>query len=328
MRLFIFLSGFLLLFSCGISKDSKEAKKSPAKVADPASPKADAAFWKSWGDGQAELASYSLAYPRYGSARPGTAVTIFVSETFANSLRVKSDPGIRGKEDEFQVMKLNLIEDFQTGIYDYNLMLSSFVALESVNGRPPGVLSKATWSSQEWCGNLFKEAVVEEGVVRVSSHSYFDGEGDQEVREVTPLGALASEDALMVWARGMAWPVLQSGQSLTVPALGALQGARFKKGPVRVGKLELSRSAQSRKIAVPAGEFEVEEFTAVFDGGPRRTYLVEKVAPHRIVSYGDSDGLKAELLAVERMKYWELNKPEGLSALGKLKLLPRPARTM
>jgi len=185
------------MLGCGGGKGPETA----AVVAEPkdaASPVYDAAFWKTWGDGFAELTSYDLQYPRYGAPRPGVAVSIFVAETFANSLRVKSDPGVRDKKDEFPVMKLNLVEDFQTGIYDYNLMLQSFVALEGVNGRPAGVLTKVAWSSQEWCGNLFKQALLDKGAVRVTSHSYFDGEGDQTLNEATPAAAVLSEDALML----------------------------------------------------------------------------------------------------------------------------------
>jgi len=99
-------------------------------------PAFDAAFWKQWGDGQAELSGYDLTFPRYGQLRRGVAVTIFVTETFSNTLRVKADPGKHPPSDEFPVMKLNLIEDYQTGVYDYNDMTSSFVALAPVNGRP------------------------------------------------------------------------------------------------------------------------------------------------------------------------------------------------
>ena len=82
-------------------------------------------FWDVWGDGKAELAAYDLTYPRYGESREGVAVTIFVTETFSDSMRVKADPGLHPKSDEFPVMKLNLVEDFPTGIYDYNLMTSA-----------------------------------------------------------------------------------------------------------------------------------------------------------------------------------------------------------
>ena len=41
--------------------------------------------------------------------------------------------------DVIQVLKLNTVEDFQTGIYDYNLMTSSWTALQPAPGRPlPG----------------------------------------------------------------------------------------------------------------------------------------------------------------------------------------------
>src|SRR5262249_61482614 len=82
------------------------------------------AFWKQWGDGRGELCGYDLETPRYGSIRHGTAVTIFVTETFSNALRVKADPGRHPKRDEFPVMKLNLVQDFATGIHDYNLLTS------------------------------------------------------------------------------------------------------------------------------------------------------------------------------------------------------------
>src|SRR5262245_11906874 len=72
-------------------------------------------FWKHWGDNRAELSGYELVFPRYGTLRKGTAVAIFVTETFSSSLRVKSDPGKHPASDEFPVMKLNLVEDFSTG---------------------------------------------------------------------------------------------------------------------------------------------------------------------------------------------------------------------
>ena len=88
-------------------------------------PAFDGSFWKQWGDGQAELAGYDLIFPRYGHPRRGVAVAIFVTETFSNSARVKADPGKHPASDQFPVMKLNLVKDFQTGIYDYNTMTSS-----------------------------------------------------------------------------------------------------------------------------------------------------------------------------------------------------------
>ena len=58
-----------------------------------AGPAAADDFWAHWGDGKAELNGYRLTQPRYGAKRAGTAVLIFVTEDFSDSLRVKADPG-------------------------------------------------------------------------------------------------------------------------------------------------------------------------------------------------------------------------------------------
>ena len=88
----------------------------PIAVSAASLPSYDQAFWSIWGDGQAELAGYDLTIPRYNQPRRGVAVTIFVTETFSNSARVKSDPGKHPPSDEFPVMKSNLVKDYQTGI--------------------------------------------------------------------------------------------------------------------------------------------------------------------------------------------------------------------
>lgn len=278
------------------------------------SPQYDGAFWSTWSDGQAELTSYDLTYPRYGALRKGTAVAIFVTETFANADRIKADPGRRAPSDQFPVMKLNLIENFQTGIYDYNLQISTFVALESVNARPAGASVKVTWSSQEWCGNLFKSAIFNESSIRVASFSYFDGEADQSTTMPYPEGGI-SEDALMLWARGMARPVLKPGERKQLPMMISLQLSRFDQGPARWDTVELTRSAETQN----SNGIEVETYTATV-GNRSRTYLVEKAPPHRVVEYSTSDGVLASMLASERMKYWEMNTPDGVKQLEKLKL--------
>ena len=83
-------------------------------------------FWDHWGDGSAELAGYRLTQPRYGQARRGEAVFVTVTEEFTRATRVKSDGG---HGDEYPILKLNEVRDFQTGVYDYNVLTSSFLAL-------------------------------------------------------------------------------------------------------------------------------------------------------------------------------------------------------
>ncbi|HKW97601.1 MAG TPA: hypothetical protein VJN43_07690 [Bryobacteraceae bacterium] len=286
----------------------------------------DAAFWKIWSDGQAELSGYDLTFPRYGHPRRGVAVTVFVTETFSNSLRVKADPGKHPATDEFPVMKLNLVKDFQTGVYDYNTMTSSFIALAPVNGRTEGSATKISFSSQEWCGQTYQQLLFDAGSIRSTSHSYFDGDADQQNSLDYPAGGF-SEDEWLLWARGMAGPHLAPGERRDVRMLRSLETVRLQHVPDSWMHATLSRSAATKRLSVPAGSFQVETYTIRAPGGTDRTIYVEAVSPHRIVRWETSAGERADLLGSQRMKYWQMNGPGYESALKKLGLSPRPPRT-
>jgi len=287
-------------------------------------PSYDQAFWSTWGDGQAELAGYDLSIPRYNQPRRGVAITIFVTETFSNSARVKADPGKHPPSDEFPVMKLNLVKDYQTGVYDYNEMTSSFVALQPVNGRAAGSPTKISFSRQEWCGNTYHQLLFDPKSIRAARHSYFDGDADPQ-RELNYAPDGIAEDAMMHWARGMAAPALNPGQSRSLPLLPAL--ASQKSIEAAWITATLSRSLKPQSITVPAGTFVVEVMTIRLPGKQSRTFYVEQAAPHRIVKWESSAGERGELLKSDRMKYWEMN-PEGYEkALSRIGLARRPPRT-
>jgi hypothetical protein len=286
----------------------------------------DQAFWKTWGDGQAELNAYELVKTHYKEPRRGVAVAIFVTEPFSNSARVKADPGKHPTEDVFPVMKLNLIKDFQTGIYDYNDQTSSFLALSPVNGKPAGTLTKLTFSSQEWCGNVFHQLLFDQKGVRLTRHSYFDGEGDQQTTLDYPLGGVA-EDALFFWARGMAEPFdVKRGEFRLMPVLTSAQRQRDTHVAQAWTQGRFSRTPVAQKITTPAGVFDVDQFTVQLEDS-KWTFWVEQAAPRRIVKWENSAGEIGTLVGSERMKYWELNGKGKEEFLKRLKLNPRPPRT-
>ena len=284
-----------------------------------AAPRFDAAFWEHWGDGRAELSGYRLRYPRYGEIRSGTAVLIFVTETFSERQRVKVDASSHPANDQVSVMKLNAVLDFPTGIYDYNIMTSSFIALEPRAGRPSGAPMKISFSSQEWCGHVYQQLLFDGDGVRTQAHSYFAGEADQSGALAYPEGGV-SADVLWLWARGLAAPELQPGESVRRPFLRSLQQARLKHQPVTWGAVTLSRGAETRTVRVPAGEFEARVMRAEPTVGPSRTFYVEAASPHRLVKWERSDGAEGVLLGSERSKYWRLNHPEGRAAREKIGL--------
>jgi len=282
-------------------------------------------FWKRWGDGKGELSAYDLIYPRYGELRKGVAVTVFVTETFSNSLRVKADPGKHPKSDEFPVMKLNLVEDFSTGIYDYNLLTSAFIALTPVNGRPAGSTTKVSFSSQEWCGGVYGQLLFDASSARLTSHSYFDGEADQS-RVVAVAPDALSADAILLWARGLAAPRLSPGERREVVLVRSIEAARLLHRPVETLKATLSRETARSRVNVPAGSFEVERSTVEIAGGSTWRIAVEAAEPHRIVEWETTDGEKASLLGSDRLEYWKLHAEGDQRSLAKLGLNPRAPR--
>lgn len=286
------------------------------------------AFWKHWGDGQAEISTYDLTFPRYGQPRRGTAVAVFVTETFSEEARVKADPGVHARADEFPVMKLNLMQDFPTGIYDYSLMSSVFVGLEAKAGRAAGTPAKVAFSAQEWCGTVYHQLLPDARRVRSSAHSYFDGEADRAETLPLPEGSVF-EDALYLWARGLAGPRLAPGESVSVPMIRSLELVRLRHMPLARDPVTLARAAGATRVEAPAGAFDVETFTATAGGDAPRTwtFLVEAASPHRLVRWECTDGRVAELVAGERLPYWEMNDPASIDALARIGLVARPLRT-
>jgi hypothetical protein len=292
-----------------------------------AAPIADDAFWKLWGDGQGEVSSYDLTFPRYGELRQGTAVLIFVTEPFSNEARVKADPGKHAKSDEFPVMKMNRILDFATGIYDYNLMTSTFIALTPVNDFPAGSPAKVSFSAQDWCGHAYQQLLFDARGIRHTAHSYFDGEGDQE-RTLDRKQDGLSEDALLLWARGFVEPRLAKGESKEVPFLISCQASLLLHRPLEWTSATLSLSKESKTVQVPLGSFEVGTCVVEIADGRKWTIDVETASPHRIVRWETKEGERGELLAAERMKYWEMNDEKLKAEVKRLHLSPRPSRTM
>ena len=122
-----------------------------------------------WYSGEAEITSFKLNQARYGEMREGTSVMVFVTEPFSKKSMTKAD---RPQDDDPSVLKLNHTKNFNTGIYPYSMMTSSFLPFEG------GKHSlKVTSSSQEWCGHTFME-MENRGKFKIDIRSYFEGESE------------------------------------------------------------------------------------------------------------------------------------------------------
>ncbi len=120
-----------------------------------------------WNDGKAEFNIYDAQIVRYGQPRQTEVLHILVREPFDLKQMVKSDdwqrPGV------IQVLKLNQILNIPTGLYVYQQMHSNFWRAD--NGR----LAKFSLTSNDSCGNTYKEARRGAEIFTYQWRTYWDG---------------------------------------------------------------------------------------------------------------------------------------------------------
>lgn len=292
------LAAAALILVAGCASSSA---RPPAEIAGPVA-QALPGFWDHWGDGLAEIDGYAITMPRYGDLRRGEAVQIWVTETFTDGQRVKSDGG---HPDEYPVLKLNDVRHFQTGIYDYHVMGQTFTRLD---GRQPlGQPVKVTLGVQEWCGQVYEEWLGFPGYFQRTRHSYFDGESAAGDRQDTPGGGVLADQAALV-ARG-----LVGAADGTVPWMPSLLDQRLLHREPAWTTATIHRDPPA-DVVVPAGTFRAVPVRFEVAGATGYTFFVEEAEPHRIVRWERPDGEVAELTGSIRATYWDQN-AEGFERL-------------
>lgn len=124
-----------------------------------------------WFAGEAEITSYKLEQARYGEMREGHAVMVFVTEPFLKKEQVKAN---KDNPSNIPVLKLNATKRFNTGVYPYSIMQSTFYPISNNQHAV-----KVSCSVQEWCGQVYTQLNNQEQF-DITSHSYFEGEADQD----------------------------------------------------------------------------------------------------------------------------------------------------
>lgn len=126
-----------------------------------------------WYKGEAEISSYQLEQARYGELRKGKAVLIYVTEDFLPNKQVKAD---NQSPKNIPVLKLNSTKKFNTGIYPYSIMQSTFYPVANNQHA-----LKISSSMQEWCGHVYTQLNNREQF-EINSYSYFESEGDKNFK--------------------------------------------------------------------------------------------------------------------------------------------------
>ncbi|SDS15844.1 hypothetical protein SAMN04515667_1541 [Formosa sp. Hel1_31_208] len=129
-------------------------------------------FISYWYAGEAEISSYQLEQVRYGEIHDGSAVLVYVTEDFLPEKQVKAD---NFNTSNISVLKLNATKKFNTGIYPYSIMQSTFYPVSNTKHA-----IKVSCSVQEWCGHAYTQ-LNNKDQFEIKTHSYFEREADQNV---------------------------------------------------------------------------------------------------------------------------------------------------
>jgi len=260
----------------------------------------DPDFDSYWHDGTAELDGYRMTISRYGQPRHAQGVAIYVTEPFSESKRVKVDDPSREPSNVVDVLKLNLVRDFQTGIYDYNTMVSVFVRASDFSPL------KVTFSSAEWCGHVFEELLFHPGKITCFYNSYFEGETG--ARDLAWPKDGITEDSLWILLRGLRGDFLKPGEKKSVPFLPGVYFSRLAHKPLAWATAEVSR--------------EGNVYTVKTDDGRTGKFTIEEAYPHHISRWEMLPDISAELTGTLRVQYWKLHNNGDESYLKQLGLKP------
>lgn len=282
----------------------------------------DPEFGSYWHDGKAELDGYRIVVNRYGHPRVGRGVAIYVTEPFSATKHVKLDDYRKNPADVLDVLKLNLMRDFQTGIYDYHTMVSLFV--RTADFTPV----KLAFTSAEWCGQVYEELNFEGSKVSERFASYFENESSSSTTDVPRGGVI--EDNLFVLLRGLRGAWLAPGEKRPFPYLAGSFWRRLAHRRFAWSTATIERLRAGETVRVPAGSFATDVYVVRPADGREGRFFIERAYPHRVVrwawtapaaaSLGGTDS--GELTGSSRLEYWRLNDPGDESHLKALGVVP------
>ncbi|MEX2529336.1 MAG: hypothetical protein WD960_01070 [Gemmatimonadota bacterium] len=261
---------------------------------------ASSEFWEWWGDGRAELSGYQMTVQHYGEPREAELALIYVTEPHDRRTWIKDDDA--SSPERVEVLKLNRNAAFLTGSYPYAVMTSVFAPVDRYRDEafaPVRIVHQA----QEWCGAYSHLVWPGRNRFRSLRLSYFAQHGER-IREVDVPGEVLYEDALLVQLRELDGPFAGGGdwEGLLVPELWRVRSMHGSVDPVPA---TIVREEGIRRMGQE--EHPITRFTLESDGY-RRIFEVEREVPRRVLGWTTSTGEEAEILATERLPYWELNR--------------------
>jgi hypothetical protein len=238
-----------------------------------------------WNDGKAEFNIYDAQIVRYGEPRPSEVLHILVREPFDPQQLVKADDWQR--PDVVQVLKLNQILHIPTGLYVYQQMHSNFWRVDDAG------LAKFSLTSNDSCGNTFKEGQRRGDGFAYQWHTYWDGMADgNEAVKPPPDGFFYDELPLRVRTIDFSKP---SGNF------------EIQLAPTMIGSKKDNFAWKPAQVSYQTGD---KFITAMVQhSGGKDEFVLDRDFPHLLREWKAADGSHLKLKRSLKVAYWNYNKP-------------------
>lgn len=238
-----------------------------------------------WGDGKAEFDIYDAQIARYRIPRPTEVLHILVREPMDPKQFVK--PENPSQPEAIQVLKLNQILHVPTGLYVYQQMHSNFWRVDNAQ------LMKFSLTSNDSCGNTFKEARRDGAGFAYQYHTYWDGMASGKETVAVPANGYFY-DELPCLVRTLDF------QKPSTPFEIQLAGTTInsKKDSFVFKPAKLSFKSTEREIDV-----------AVEHAGGTDHFILDRYFPNLLRAWNAADGSRLKMKRSLKVAYWNYNKP-------------------
>jgi hypothetical protein len=237
-----------------------------------------------WGDGKAEFNIYDAQIIREGQPRACEAIHILVREPFDSKQFVKTEGPPRA--DTIAVLKLNQILHVPTGLYVWQQMHSNFWRVDN------GQLFKFSLTSNDSCGNTYKEARRTADALSYEYRTYWDTMADGKENVTVPENGVFYDE--------LPWRIRTLDFSKTT---GELQ---IQLAPSAINSKKDSFLFKPAKISFTSKERTIE--LAVQHAGGADRFVLDRDGPHLLREWTAADGTHLKMKRNLKVDYWNYSK--------------------
>jgi hypothetical protein len=238
-----------------------------------------------WGDGKAEFSIYDAQIPREGVPRSCEVLHILVREPFDPKQLVKPDDWKR--PGTIAALKFNQILHVPTGLYVYQQMHSNFWRVDNAQ------LLKFSLTSNDSCGNTFKQARRNGDQLDYEYHTYWDGMADGKETIAPPAnGYFYDELPWLVRTLDFAKPTGEFDVQLAGSTINS------KKDTFAFKPAKISFKSTEKTIDV-----------AVNHAAGVDHFILDRDGPHLLREWSAADGSRLKLKRNLKVDYWNYNRP-------------------